>query len=113
MKTSPLATIYFLIASILGAVGQIFYKSGADRADGGLLQYVLNSRIALGACCYVAVMILFVAAFKQEASPSALYPLYSSTFIWAALLDHLLYGRIISFANLAGMCLLVVGMYLL
>lgn len=113
MKTTPLAIIYFLVASVLGAVGQFFYKSGADRAHGAIQNYLLNSRIVLGACCYLAVMVLFVAAFKQKASPSALYPLYATTFIWAALLDRVLYGRIISVANMAGMFLLVGGMYLL
>ena len=113
MKTTPLAIIYFLVASVLGAVGQFFYKAGADRMHGAIQNYFLNSRILLGACCYVAVMVLFVAAFKEKASPSALYPLYATTFIWAALLDHLLYGRIISLTNVAGMSLLVGGMYLL
>jgi len=113
MKTTPFAVLCFLAASVLGAVGQFFYKSGADRAHGAIQNYLLNSRIVLGACCYLAVMVLFVAAFKQKASPSALYPLYATTFIWAALLDHVLYGRIISVANTAGMFLLVGGMYLL
>ena len=113
MKTTPLAILYFLVASVLGAVGQFFYKAGADRTRGTIQSYLLNSRILLGACCYIAVMVLFVAAFKQKASPSALYPLYATTFIWAALIEHALYGRTISAANVAGMGLLVGGMYLL
>ncbi len=113
MKTAPLAVFYFLVASVLGAAGQFLYKAGADRAEGALHNYLLNSRIVLGAGCYLAVMVLFVAAFKQKASPSVLYPLYATTFIWAALLDHVLYGRVISFVNVAGMILLIGGMYLL
>jgi drug/metabolite transporter (DMT)-like permease len=113
MKTTPLAILCFLVASVLGAVGQFFYKAGADRTRGTIQSYLLNSRILLGACCYIAVMVLFVAAFKQKASPSALYPLYATTFIWAALIEHALYGRTISIGNVAGMGLLVGGMYLL
>lgn len=113
MKTTPLAILYFLFASVLGAVGQFFYKAGADRTRGTLQSYLLNSRILLGAGCYLAVMVLFVAAFKQKASPGTLYPLYATTFIWAALIEHTLYGRTISIANVAGMALLVGGMYLL
>ena len=112
MKHYP-AILYFLIASILGAMGQFCYKAGADRAQGGLWSYLCNSQILLGAGCYLAVMVLFVAAFKQKVSPSALYPLYATTFIWAALLDHFRYGRMISCANIVGMSLLVGGMYLL
>lgn len=113
MKTTPLAILYFLLASVLGAVGQFFYKAGADQTRGTLQSYLLNSRILLGAGCYIAVMVLFVAAFKQKASPGTLYPLYATTFIWAALIEHALYGRTISIANVAGMALLVGGMYLL
>ena len=113
MKTTPLAILYFLIASVLGAVGQFFYKAGADQTRGTLQSYIWNSRILLGACCYLAVMVLFVAAFRQKASPSTLYPLYATTFIWAALIERALYGRTISIANVAGMALLVGGMYLL
>lgn len=113
MKTTPLAILCFLVASVLGAVGQFFYQAGADRTRGTIQSYLLNSRILLGAGCYIAVMVLFVAAFKQKASPSALYPLYATTFIWAALIEHALYGRTISIANVAGMGLLVGGMYLL
>jgi len=113
MKTAPLAIVYFLVASVLGAVGQFFYKTGADHARSNLQSYILNSRILLGVCCYMAVMALFVAAFRQKASPTVLYPLYATTFIWAALLEYALYGRVISAANVAGMGLLVGGMYLL
>jgi drug/metabolite transporter (DMT)-like permease len=113
MKTTPVAILCFLAASVLGAVGQFCYKAGADRTRGTLWSYLWNSRILLGVCCYVAVMVLFVAAFRQKASPSALYPLYATTFIWAALIEHALYGRVISIGNVAGMGLLVGGMYLL
>src|SRR5262245_34099242 len=47
--TTPFASILcFLAASLFGAVGQFLYKSGTDAAQGGLLSYVLNLRIALG-----------------------------------------------------------------
>jgi hypothetical protein len=36
MNTPPLAIIYFLVASVLGAVGQFFYQAGADRAYGAI-----------------------------------------------------------------------------
>jgi len=113
MKTAPLAIVYFLIASVLGAVGQFLYKAGADHAGGTVRSYLLNHRILLGVCCYVAVMVLFVAAFRQKASPSVLYPVYATTFIWAALIEQALFGRTISLANVAGMGLLVGGMYLM
>ena len=70
--------------ALLGAVGQFLYKSGAARADGTPLSFLLNARLLGGVACYGAVMALFVAAFRRGGELSVLYPLYATTFIWAA-----------------------------
>jgi multidrug transporter EmrE-like cation transporter len=58
-------------------------------------------------------MVLFVAAFKRGGALSVLYPLYASTFVWAALIALFAYGTPIKPVNVAGMALLVIGMYLM
>ena len=78
-----------------------------------MLSYLLNLRLLGGVVCYVAVMVLFVAAFKQGGSMSVLYPLYASTFIWGAVIALLAYGTPIRPVNVAGMVLLVLGMFLM
>ncbi|MBL4848753.1 MAG: hypothetical protein JKY65_24800 [Planctomycetes bacterium] len=109
---TPLASMgMFLVASVLGALGQFLYKGGADAAQGGLASYLLNGRILGGVGCYVGVMVLFVAAFKRGGSLSVLYPIYASTFIFAAILGALAYGTPIKPINVGGMLLLVAGMY--
>jgi multidrug transporter EmrE-like cation transporter len=113
MPTPAISIIYFLIAAFLGALGQYLYKSGADQADGSLASYLINVRLLGGVGSYVAVMVLFVAAFKHGGSMSVLYPIYASTFIWAALLALWFYGTPIRPINIAGMVLLFAGMYLL
>src|SRR5688572_16169530 len=91
-RTPPLSMVLFLVAAVLGAVGQFLYKSGAERAGGSVASYLLNVRILGGVVCYVAVMVLFVAAFKRGGALSVLYPLYASTFIWAAVIALMAYG---------------------
>jgi multidrug transporter EmrE-like cation transporter len=103
----------FLLAAVFGAVGQFLYKSGAERAAGGVLGYLLNVRILLGVACYVAVMGLFVAAFRRGGELQVLYPVYASTFVVAAVLAWAVYGTPIKAANVAGMLLLILGMYLM
>lgn len=103
----------FAIAALLGAVGQFLYKSGADRASGSIASYLLNARLLGGVACYVAVMVLFVAAFKKGGALSVLYPVYASTFVWAALIAWQAYGVPIRLVHVAGMGLLVAGMYLM
>ncbi len=113
MPTPAISIVLFLIASLLGALGQYLYKSGADSASGSIASYLVNPRLLTGAACYIAVMVLFVAAFKRGGALSVLYPVYATTFIWAALLGLVFYGTQIKPVNVGGMGLLVLGMYLM
>lgn len=58
-------------------------------------------------------MALFIAGFKQGGQMNVLYPLYASTFIWSALIARYAFGTPITLANVAGMALLVGGMFLM
>jgi multidrug transporter EmrE-like cation transporter len=110
---APLVSIaLFALAALFGAAGQYLYKSGADRAGGSAMSY-LNARILGGVVCYVAVMALFVAAFKRGGAMTVLYPIYASTFAWAAVIAWFAYGTPIRPVHVAGMLLLIGGMYLM
>ena len=113
VKTPLASIVLFALAALLGAAGQYLYKSGAQRAGASLWSYLLNGRILAGVVCYVAVMVLFVAAFKRGGSLTVLYPIYASTFIWAALIGLWAYGTPIKPIHVAGMLLLIGGMYLM
>lgn len=114
VSSTPVASmVYFAIASVLGAVGQFAYKSGADAATGGWWGYCTNWRIWSGIVCYIAVMVLFVAAFRRGGSLTVLYPIYASTFIWAALIARVAYDTPIRGVHVLGMLLLIGGMYLM
>ena len=94
-------------------LGQYLYKSGADIADGTIAGYLLNWRLLSGVVCYIAVMVLFVAAFRKGGALTVLYPVYASTFIWAAIIALLVYGTPIKAVNVAGMAFLVLGMFMM
>ena len=113
MKTSPAAVVLFAIAAFVGALGQFLYKSGAEKAEASLCGYFLNIRLLGGVICYIAVMVLFVAAFKRGGALTVLYPIYASTFIWAAVMAWFIYDQPIRAANVGGMILLLAGMYLM
>jgi multidrug transporter EmrE-like cation transporter len=113
METPKVSIALFLVASLLGAIGQFLYKSGADAATGSLASYLLNPKLVGGIVCYVAVMVLFVAAFKRGGSLTVLYPVYATTFIWAAIIALIAYGTPIRLVNVAGMILIIGGMYLM
>ena len=113
MRTPVASMLFFLAAALIGAVGQFLYQSGTRQAAGSLASYLLNGRILGGVVCYVAVMALFVAAFRKGGSLTVLYPLYASTFVWAALIAWATHGEAIKPVNVLGMVCLVVGMALM
>ena len=113
MRTSPLAIVLFIVAAFLGALGQFFYKSGAEKTDSTFASHIINARLLAGVGCYVAVMVLFVAAFKRGGALTVLYPIYASTFIFAAIIAWFAYDTPIRAPHFAGFALLIAGMYLL
>jgi multidrug transporter EmrE-like cation transporter len=113
MPTPLSSVLCFVVAALAGAVGQFLYKSGADQAIGGWTSYVFNVRLIGGVACYIAVMVLFVAAFKRGGSLTVLYPIYASTFVWAAFIAWYAYGTPVKPLNIVGMLCLVLGMYLM
>lgn len=113
MTTPAISIAMFIAAALLGALGQYLYKSGADSADGTVAGYLINPQLLGGVICYIAVMVLFVAAFRKGGALTVLYPIYATTFIWAALIALYAYGTPIKLVNVGGMVLLVAGMYLM
>ena len=112
MKTPVASIVMFAVAAVVGAAGQFLYKSGAARITPSIGS-VLNVRLLGGVACYIAVMVLFVAAFKRGGELAVLYPIYASTFIWAAFISLAAYGTPVKPVNVAGMALLVAGMFLM
>ena len=113
MTTPAISIVMFIAAALLGALGQYLYKTGADSADGTFAGYLLSPQLLAGVICYIAVMVLFVAAFRKGGALTVLYPVYATTFIWAALIALYAYGTPIKLVNVGGMALLIAGMYLM
>jgi len=109
-KTPVLSLVCVLSASVLGAVGQFLFQHGAKHSRPGVLGFVSSPFILAGMCGYVAVMVLFTHAFKLGGTVRVLYPLYASTFLWAALIAWWRYDQAILPIHVAGMVLLAVGM---
>ena len=114
ITSTPISSVLmFLCAAVMGALGSFLYKSGADRAENTVAGYLLNARLLVGVCCYIAVMVLFVTAYRRGGSLTVLYPTYASTFIFAAFIGKWAYGIPITIVNVIGMLLLTAGMYLM
>ena len=113
LKTPLLAIASVLVASLLGAIAPFFFEYGSKQLHGRVGDFLLNPWILAGMTTYVAVMVFFTYAFRLGGTVKVLYPIYASTFIWAALLALLFQAIPIRPINIAGMGFLVVGMFLM
>jgi multidrug transporter EmrE-like cation transporter len=113
LKTPFIAIVCVLAASLFGAAGQYLFKLGTDRAGSGTFFFLLSPWVWAGMACYVTVMLLFTHAFRQGGTVTVLYPIYATTFIWAAVIGQLFYGQPIRPIHVLGMLLLIGGMYLM
>ncbi len=110
MLQTPLVPILcVLVASVLGAAGQFLFKLAATRGGSAALGFLRTPWALLGLACYVAVMMLFSLAFKRGGTVPVLYPIYATTFIWAAVMAWAVNGQPIRPLHVAGMVLLVAG----
>lgn len=114
MSSTPvISVVFFLFASLFGALGQLLYKQGAAASGSWLDRFVLNPRLWGGVVCYTLVMLLFLGAYKRGGEMSVLYPIYATTFIFGSLLSMAFFGTPIKPVNVGGMALLIAGMTLI
>ncbi|MEM9881666.1 MAG: hypothetical protein AAF800_01965 [Planctomycetota bacterium] len=106
------ALVSVLGAAILGAVGPFLFKAGATRSASPL-GFVLSPWIIAGLLCYLLVLGLFSYAFRRGGDVAVLYPLYATTFVWAAVLAIWLEGNPLRPGDVAGVILLLAGVYLM
>jgi uncharacterized membrane protein len=109
LKTPLLAIGSVLIASILGAIAPFFFEHGSKQPQGRAVDFILNPWIIGGMATYLTVMVFFTYAFRLGGTVRVLYPIYASTFIWAALIAWLRHGTPVEPIHAGGMVLLMAG----
>ena len=109
MKTPLLAIASVLVAAVLGAIAPFFFEHGSKQWQGRVVDFLLNPWIVAGMVTYVAVMVFFTYAFRMGGTVKVLYPLYATTFIWAAVIALFHHGAPIQPVHVGGMVLLVAG----
>jgi uncharacterized membrane protein len=109
MKTPLLAIGSVLIASILGAIAPFLFEHGSKQLQGRIVDFVMNPWIITGMATYLTVMVFFTYAFRIGGTVRVLYPIYATTFIWAAVIAWLRHGNPVEPIHAGGMVLLLAG----
>lgn len=113
MTTPIISIVYATVASILAAVSFFLYKDGAATCDGSFGDFLRNPKLFIGVLCFFTVVILMVASLRQGGNPQYIYPIYATTFIWAAIIAHFFYNSPLNWVNILGMIALVGSVALL
>ena len=93
-------------------LGQLLYKEGSGASQlTDPVSLLTNWRLLLGVGCYIAVMVLFVAAFRIGGELTVLYPVYATTFLWAAVLGVFLLDESFGVAKGLGVALIIAGVF--
>jgi drug/metabolite transporter (DMT)-like permease len=108
-ETPMLAIASVLVASLLAGIAPFFFEHGSKQFQGRVTDFVLNPWILAGMTTYLAVMVFFTYAFRLGGTVKVLYPIYATTFIWAALIAVFHQGAPIEWIHVGGMALLLTG----
>ena len=109
MKTPLLAVASVLVAALLGAIAPFFFEHGSKQWQGRVADFLLNPWILAGIATYLAVMVFFTYAFRLGGTVRVLYPVYATTFVWAAVIALFYQGAPVTAIHVGGMVLLLAG----
>jgi drug/metabolite transporter (DMT)-like permease len=107
------AVLMVVLCTVLGAVGQILIKFGADALHqpglwATLLAMVTNLPLLAGYALYGVMTVLFVFALK-DGELSVLFPIISLTYVWVAGLSAWIFHDSLNWPKIAGIFTIVVG----
>jgi uncharacterized membrane protein len=109
LKTPFLAIASVLVASVLGAIAPFMFEHGSKQLQGRVVDFIMNPWIIGGMATYLTVMVFFTYAFRLGGTVRVLYPIYATTFVWAALIAWLRHGTPVEPIHAGGMVLLMAG----
>ncbi len=108
MSAASLA--FILVAVVLGTAAQLLLKAGTNAAPVGL-GLALEPRILGGVACYAVSLVAWILALSRT-EVSVAYPMLSVGFALNALLAWWLLGEGVNAQRLAGIAVIMLGVWL-
>ena len=100
-----------LAAIVLGVMGQVLLKSGAERSGDGLAQFLQPFTI-VGFGVYAMAAIFYILAIKKIPVSQA-FPSVSLSYVAMAVIAHLLWHEPLGLPKFAGIALITGGVLLI
>lgn len=100
------------IASVIGAFGAVYLKSGAKEIKGSIIQIIKTKKIFIGIFLYGLASLFTLIALKNE-NVSVIYPLSAMSYVWAAVLSKKYFREKISVYQWMGILSILLGVFLI
>lgn len=110
-KNLTYAIILAIICTFTGAFGQLLQKMGVDKLEMSLVGVLTNLELMSGIAFYIVGGVLTLYALKK-AELSVVFPFFSLSFIWVAILSALVLKERIVFLHALGILVIILGVYL-
>ncbi len=112
MKTALFAIITVLAAAMLGALGQYYFKIGADTLKKLNIRSFINRYLLYAVILYIVSAVTYVIILPYG-ELSVLYPLVASNFIWVAIIARIKLQERITLWKCAGLFCIILGIILI
>ena len=105
-----------IIAVLLGAVGQVFFKLGSSSFKGGFFDHIMlfltNKFLFFGLALYGISTLIYVTAL-QKIPLSLAYPLISIGYIFVLFFSYFFLGEALSLSKILGTLIIIIGVCVL
>lgn len=107
-KTTQIVIVLF--CSLLGSLGQIFFKLGSNYFKFNL-SLVKNYHIIIGIFLYIIAALLFIYTLRFG-EVSILYPVIAMSYVWVLILAKIILHENVEVINFVGAGFILLGVYI-
>lgn len=111
--STPVSSIAWVsFGSVIGSLGAVGLKAGAQHVALNIRALITNWRLALGLSLYLLSTVFFIKGISHG-EISVLFPLVSTGYIWTAIWSKLFFGESFTRPKFIGLGLILIGCVLL
>ena len=108
MTNTPISSILLvLFGSVIGSLGAVFLKIGAERLKYGI-RHLFNLKLAIGCALFLTSSVPYLIAIKHG-ELSVLFPMVSFGYVCGLFWSKVFFGEPFTKAKFVGLALILVG----
>jgi drug/metabolite transporter (DMT)-like permease len=110
--TTPLSSILLVfVASLVGSVGAVFLKLGAEKLRYGF-RHIISRQAAFGVALFLLSSVFFALGIKHG-QLSVLYPMVSLSYVWALIWSRLFFRESLTKQKVVALGMILFGIALI